>query len=194
MNATLLPDGTVLVTGGTSGGGFNNATGAVLAAEIWNPITEKWSQAASMQVRRLYHSTTLLLPDGRVLCTGSGRPVASNGGTNNPDAEIYSPPFLFKGARPAITSAPSTVNYGQTFFIETPDGTGITNVTWIRLSSVTHSFNMNQRINRLNFAQVPGGLNVTAPSNPNLCPPGHYMLFILNNTEVPSVSRVIQIQ
>jgi hypothetical protein len=106
---------------------------------------------------------------------------------------IYSPPYLFKGARPAISSAPATVSYGQTFFVQTANAASIAKVTWIRLPSVTHAFNMNQRINRLSFSQATGGLNVTAPSNPNLCPPGHYMLFILDGNGVPSVATIIRI-
>ncbi len=196
MNATILADGKVLATGGTSGGGFNNAFGSVLAAEIWDPATESWSTMASMQIRRLYHSTAVLLPDGRVLSAGGGMPAGEGGiDTDHPDAEIYSPPYLFRGARPTITSAPTTVNYGETFTVKTPDFNSITKVTWIRLSSVTHAFNENQRINYLSFTKVvKGGLFITAPSNRNVCPPGHYMLFILNSNGVPSVARIIRIQ
>ena len=85
------------------------------------------------------------------------------------------------------------MNYGQSFFVDTPDAAGVTQVTWIRLSSVTHGFNMDQRFSRLSFSQVAGGLNVLAPSNPNLAPPGHYMLFILNGNGVPSVAKIIQV-
>ena len=183
-NATILPDGKVLVTGGTSGPGFNNFNTPVFAAEMWDPATENWSTMASQQSFRVYHSGAVLLPDGRVLTVG---------GDNVLTAEVYEPPYLFKGARPTITSAPASVNYGQTFFVETPNATGITQVTWIALSSVTHSFNMNQRINRLSFSQAAGGLNVVAPSNANLAPPGYYMLFILNGNGVPSVAKIIQV-
>jgi len=184
LNATVLPDGKVLVTGGTSGPGFNNTNTPVFAAEMWDPATETWATMASQQFPRLYHSGAVLLPDARVLTIG---------GDNVPQTEIYEPPYLFKGARPTINSAPETVSYGQTFFVETPNAASIAQVTWIRLSSVTHSFNMNQRINRLSFSQVAGGLNVVAPSNANLTPPGHYMLFILNGNGVPSVARIIQL-
>jgi hypothetical protein len=196
LNATLLPDGKVLVTGGTSGSGSNNATGAVFAAEMWDQATGSWSTMASMQVPRLYHSTAVLLPDGRVLSAGGGRPAASGEDplTEHRDAEIYSPPYLFTGVRPTITSAPTTsVGYNQTFFVGTPEATGVTKVTLIRLSSATHSVNMNQRINNLSFSQGSGGLNVTTPLNNNLCPPGHYMLFILNGNGVPSVAKIIQV-
>ena len=170
LNATLLPDGKVLVTGGTSGPGFNNTNTPVFPAEMWDPVTETWMTMASAQIRRLYHSTVVLLPDGRLLSTG---------GNGFPQTEVYEPPYLFKGARPTINAAPTAVSYGQTFFVETPNVASITQVTWVRLSSVTHGFNMNQRMNHLSFSRVASGLNVDAPSNANLTPPGHYMLFIL---------------
>jgi hypothetical protein len=183
-NATLLPDGKVLVTGGSSGAGFNDTTKPVFPAELWDPDTESWTTMASQTVGRFYHSVAVLLPDGRVF---------SAGGDDVFQTEIYSPPYLFKGARPTISSAPTTVNYGQNFFVGTPEATGITKAHWIRLPSVTHAFDMNQRINRLTFSQGTGGLNITAPSNPNLAPPGHYMLFLLNGNGVPSVAKIIQL-
>jgi hypothetical protein len=195
QNATLLPDGTVLVTGGTSAPGFNNSAGSVFAAELWNPVTERWSTMASMQVRRLYHSTAILLPDGRVLSSGGGRPWADGEpyGTEHRDAEIYSPPYLFKGARPTLEFAPAQVGYGETFFVGTPDTSQISKVTWVRLSSATHALNMNQRFNTLSFTATTGGLNVTAPVRPADCPPGHYLMFILNGSGIPSVARVVRI-
>jgi hypothetical protein len=139
----------------------------------------------------VYHSTTLLLRDGRVLHTGSGDAA---GNANHYDAEIFSPPYLFKGARPYISSGPVTVNYGETFFVGTGAPTNIARVTWIRLGSVTHAFDSNQRFNELAFTPAAGGLSVTAPANPNLAPPGHYMLFILNGNGVPSTGKIIRIR
>ena len=184
INAVLLPDGKVLVTGGSSGAGFNNASTPVFPAEMWDPVTEAWTTMASAQVPRLYHSAALLLPDGRVLTTG---------GNGYPDTEVFSPPYLFKGARPTISTAPSSVAYGQSFFVGTPDAADVTSVTLIRLGSVTHAFNQNQRINRLSFTQTTGGLNVEEPANANLAPPGHYMLFIVNSYGVPSVASFVQV-
>jgi hypothetical protein len=184
FDLTLLPDGKVLATGGSSGSGFDNSTAPVFAAELWNPATEQWTTMAGNTRYHGYHSNALLLPDGRVLTTG---------GDDQPNAEVYSPSYLFKGPRPTISSAPASVGYGQTFFVQTPSATSITKVTWIRLPSVTHAFDMNQRINRLSFSQATGGLNVTAPTNANLCPPGHYMLFILDGNGVPSVAKIVQI-
>ena len=191
-NATLLPDGKVFITGGSALPGFNNPAGAVFFAEQWDPESERWQTLASYTRYRGYHSNALLLPDGRVLIGGGGHPDPPNFPPQT-NIEIYSPPYLFKGARPTITSAPAQVRYGQSFFVQTPDGADIDNVNWLRLGSVTHAFNQNQRINRLNFAATAGGLNVTAPVNPNLCPPGHYLLFILNRSGVPSIARVVQL-
>ena len=194
MNATLLPDGTVLVTGGTSGAGFNDACNSVFLAELWDPVTEQFTSVASASERRLYHSTSILLPDGRVLNGGGGQPSGENcADADHLTVQLFSPPYLFNGARPVISSAPATVSYGETFFVGTPSGSGISKVNWIRLGSVTHAFDMNQSLNQLSFSQASGGLNVTAPSDPNLCVPGHYMLFILNGTGVPSVASIVKI-
>ena len=155
INATLLPDGKVLVTGGTAAPGFNDPSGHVDAAELWDPATENWTTLASSSgIPRVYHSAALLLPDGRVLSTG---------GNGHPETEIYSPPYLFKGTRPTITSAPASVAYGQSFFVGTPNAAAISKITMLRLSSVTHAFNQSQYINELSFSQTTGGLNVTAP-------------------------------
>ena len=109
------------------------------------------------------------------------------------NADVYSPPYLFKGPGPVITAAPGRVDYGREFLVVTAEPPSISQVNWIRLSSVTHAFNQNQRINRLDFYPSNGCLVVTAPADPNLCPPGHYMLFILNEEGVPSIARIIQI-
>jgi hypothetical protein len=191
LNATLLPTGEVLVTGGTSAAGFNNPAGSVHVAELWNPDTEEWTSLASNQVNRVYHSTSLLLPDGRVLHSGSG---SSGGAPDQRNYEIFSPPYLFKGARPTISSAPATVSYGEAFPVATEDAAKISRVAWIRLGSVTHAFDQNQRYSRLTFTRSEDGLLVTAPNSRNSSPPGHYLLFILDGSGVPSVARVIRIQ
>jgi hypothetical protein len=196
INATLLADGTVLVTGGTSGSGFNNAAGAVHAAELWDPQTEQWTTLASNQIVRIYHSTTILLPDARVLHAGSGGGEDATRSERN--AEIFSPPYLFQAdgtaaPRPVISSSPGRVSYGQFFTVSTPDVAAISAVTLVRLGSVTHAFDQNQRFNRLVFTRGTGGLRVTTPANANLAPPGHYMLFILNSNGVPSKARIIRL-
>src|SRR4051812_36396521 len=189
QNATLLPDGTVLVTGGSSASGFDVPSGSVYAAELWNPATNTWTTLASAAKYRGYHSWALLLPDGRVLSAGGQLNQA--GQANGSNAEVFSPPYLFKGARPTITSAPTSVAYGQTALIGTSDS--ITKVSWIRLSAVTHAFNQEQRFMPLSFAAGTGGVNVTFPANGNISPPGYYMLFLLNSAGVPSIAKIIKI-
>jgi galactose oxidase len=199
-NATLLPDGTVLVTGGTQGDGFNNLDPQmpVHAAELWDPATGKWTVLAAEDNDRCYHSTAVLLPDGRVFSGGGGEYAPQVNKVNaprdsHPDAQLFSPPYLFRGTRPVIAQAPAEVGYGETFKVETPQAANIGTVSWIRLPSVTHSFDQNQRINFLVFKSAAGALSVTAPANANVAPPGHYMLFILNKSRVPSIARIIRI-
>jgi chitodextrinase len=191
---TLLPDGTVLATGG---GPDTNAVGvdnAVLAAELWSPVTETWTTLGSMQTPRLYHSNALLLPDARVLVLGGGRFNGGDAPTDQKSSEIFSPPYLFKGARPVIASAPSTATYGANISVQTPDAASIGSVVLMKLGTTTHSFNTNQRIVPLTFSAGAGTLSVQTPANANLAPPGHYMLFILNTNGVPSVASIVHLQ
>ena len=207
-NATILPDGTVLVTGGTRSGGagppenFNNLDPGqpIHVAELWDPGTGHWTQLAAEQEDRCYHSTAVLLPDGRVLSAGGGEffPVEGVPEENLPqdshlDGQIFSPPYLFKGTRPVITSAPATVSYGQTFQVGTAQPGDIQKVTWIGLSSVTHSFNTGQRFLALPAVPSAGGLAVTAPASPDACPPGHYLMFLVTTGGVPSVAAIVQV-
>jgi Domain of unknown function (DUF1929) len=194
LNATVLPTGEVLATGGTRGTTFNEPSLSIRVAELWNPATGAWTALASNAINRAYHSTSLLLPDGRVLHTGSGDAIQPDG-LPHPDqrnAELFSPPYLFKGARPTIASAPGTVAYGQRFFVGT--SSGVTRASLIALGSVTHAFDMGQRFMWLGITQAAGGVNVTAPAARNTAPPGYYMLFVLNGSNVPSVGRIIRLR
>lgn len=197
--STILPDGNVLVTGGSSSPGFNTSVGAALWSELWDPTTEQWTPMAAASIYNGYHCNAVLLPDGRVVTTGGGHPnapetdvVAPNFGSL-PFAEIYSPYYLFNGPRPTITTAPDRVTYGESFQIGTPDGEQIAAVSFIRLGASTHAFNQNQRINFLSFTNTSSGLLIEAPQDPFICPPGPYMLFILNSNSVPSVAAVLKI-
>jgi hypothetical protein len=220
-NATLLPDSTIVVMGGTQGNGFNSLTvgSPIHSAELWNPKAGTWTKLAKASVDRCYHSTAVLLPDATVLSAGGGefrpnpgepsQPSPDGNGNENltadthKDAQIFYPPYLFlpdgtRAPRPVITGAPADVKYGDTFPVETPHPDQVGKVSCVRLSSVTHSFNTSQGINVLKFATdttaAAPTLKVTAPANANLCPPGYYMLFILNKTGVPSVAKFIKIQ
>ena len=184
LNATLLPDGTVLVTGGTYGPGHTNETTPVFSAELWNPATETWTTLASASVPRFYHSSAVLLPDGRVV---------TNGGDNITDLEAFSPPYLFKGARPTLSGVPALMGYGQRWPVQSPQAADIRKVTLIRLPSVTHAFDQNQRMNVLQFTAGTSAIEITMPANANLAPPGHYMLFAVNSSGVPSMGAFVRI-
>jgi hypothetical protein len=196
LNATMLPTGEVLVTSGTRGTSFDDPGLAVHVAEIWSPATGAWRQVASNSVNRSYHSTSLLLPDGRVLHAGSGGATLPNGqpAPDQKNAEFYSPPYLFQGARPTISSAPASAAYGSSFTVSTPNASGIAKVSLIALGSVTHAFDMNQRFMWLTFTKNASGLTVQAPASRNTAPPGYYMLFILTSAGVPSKAKIIQLR
>lgn len=197
LNATILPDGQVLVTGGSSAGGFNSLSGAVHEAEMWNPQTGQWTQLAANSVDRVYHSVSLLLPNATVLHGASGDANDSNGQPYpaRRSHEIFRPPYLFKGIRPTITSlSKTTVGYGETFNVNTAYAAQITQVRWIRLGSVTHAFDANQRANTLTFSRGSGLVRVTTPPNARRAPPGHYLLFLLNRNRVPSGGTVVRVQ
>jgi Domain of unknown function (DUF1929)/S-layer homology domain/Putative binding domain, N-terminal len=227
--ATLLPDGKVLVTGGTQCQGYNRVdcpNGPVHTPEMWDPATPSvWQQmnpAASGETR-VYHSIAMLMPDGRVMVGGGGLPAAtgelvSNGqgettncqGTtpdNDPvecrsfghkNVEFYSPPYLFDASgnparRPAITFAPDNIAYGQQIVINVGnvDRSTIKKVVLIRLPSVTHTYNEDQRRVDLGAPAPASGdnnISVNAPLDGKACPPGPYMMFLIGDNG-PSVNR-----
>lgn len=188
FNLTLLPDGCVLATGGSRLAGFDNQDGPVKAAEIWNPVTEVWSEMSSWGSTnyRGYHHVAMLLPDGRVL---------SAGGDHHSNYEVFSPPYLFKESRPVITTYPDAIVLGYPFRVGTK--ANVEKVTLLRLGAVTHAFNMGQRINSLAFTRTPsvrtGAIDVTPPERPEDCPPGYYMLHIVDSNGVPSVGKIVRV-
>ena len=190
INLTILPDGTALATGGTSTCGASDEAGAVFSAELWDPGTGQWRTLASAGVVRVYHSTAMLLPDGRVLSTGSGD---GGGVAAQRTYEIFSPPYLFKGNRPSYDLAATNMRYGQPFAVSTSDAASIRKVTIIRLPSTTHAFNMSQRLNTLQFEVAGGGLTVTPPADGRTAPPGPYLLFLVNEAGVPSVAQTVML-
>jgi hypothetical protein len=190
LNLTMLPDGRVLAMGGTSAPGFTNPAGAVHTTEVWDPATGNWTTWASNAVTRVYHSTTVLLPDGRLVFAGSGD------GAGLPDeqsAEIFEPPYLFQGPRPTITTVAAQWKYGQRVKLTTPDAANIAKVSLLRLNSTTHSFDMNQRYIQLSFTKQSGAITMTIPTSRTKVPTGHYMVFILTPTGVPSVATIIRV-
>ena len=201
-NLTVLADGSVLATGGnSSGAALVDLNNGVYPAELWSPATGTWQTLAAMQVTRQYHSTALLLPDGRVLSAGGGIcGTCDSVGYLAKNAEVFSPPYLFKkdgsgelAPRPQISSAPDHVTYNAPFAISTPDAASISKVALVRLGAVTHSVNMEQRYVPLSFTAGTGTVNATAPANPNVAPPGVYMLFVIGADGVPSVARMVRL-
>jgi Domain of unknown function (DUF1929)/Concanavalin A-like lectin/glucanases superfamily len=199
-NATLLPDRTVLVTGGSQRN--EEKAEATNHAEIFDPEHPElgWTLLAEASVTRMYHSVALLLPDGRVI-TASGNPAQGNQASWKPPdpneelkMEIYSPPYLFRGPRPTIDTVPVEWRYGQTVSIATPDAGAIQWVSLIRPGATTHSFNTSQRLVDLPIiTRGDGAVRVQVTEEPNLAPPGWYMLFLTDHDRVPSVARWVHL-
>jgi hypothetical protein len=201
-NLTLLADGSVLATGGNStGAGLVDMNGGVYNAERWNPATGQWTTLAAQAVTRQYHSTALLLPDGRVLSSGGGIcGTCDQVGYLAKNAEVFTPPYLFKkdgsgqlAPRPEITGAPGTVSHGTSFQITTPNAASIQKVGVMRLGSQTHSVEMEQRYLPLSFTAGNGTLTATVPANVHTAVPGVYMLFIVDSAGVPSVAKIVNL-
>ena len=197
-NSVLLPNGKVLVQGGSRVN--NDATTATLGADLFDPATGSWSSttpggAGFATFARMYHSVALLLPDATVATAGSN----PQRGTYDHHIEIYSPAYLFDAngnpaTRPVITGAPRRIGYNSTpFTVQTPDALNIQSVVLVKPGSDTHAYDMEQRLVGLTFTATSGELTVNAAPNLNIAPPGYYMLFVLNQTGVPSVARFIQV-
>ena len=193
MNATILPNGKVLAMGGSLND--EDAATASLNADLYDPATNTFSSAGANVFPRLYHSGSLLLPDATVALVG-GNPTR---GSYEQHIEIYSPAYLFNlngtpALRPSITAVtPPTFGYGASFQVQTPDAANISSVVLARPGAQTHAFDMDQRLVGLSYSVGAGVLNVTAPPNGSIAPPGYYMLFILNSAGVPSVASFVRV-
>ena len=202
MNAVILPNGEILAVGGSVDDEDTDTLS--LNADLFNlnsvnlnsnpPNLGTVSSAGANATERLYHSVALLLPNATVWLAG-GNPER---GTYNNTMEIYQPPYLFTSTgalatQPTITSAPSSITYGNTFTVDTPNASSISSVVLVRNGTVTHAFGMDQRMVGMNFTVGSGSLTVTAPPNGNIAPPGYYMLFILNRSGVPSVAKMVRL-
>ena len=164
-NVIILPDGKVLIAGGIDEGRDLGDGNLIPIPEMFDPETETWTDMAPLGSFRVYHSSAVLLPDGRVWWAGS------NG---NPTAEVFSPPYLFQGPRPVIDAAPESVEYGETFNVGTLEAADIASVVFIRSGAATHSVNMTQRYVAASYTYVNSTeIEVTAPIEPNIAPPGY---------------------
>lgn len=188
VNAVVLPDSTVFETGG--GAKSVTFSGApVLSAQIFHPKTNAWTTAASPSVARLYHSSAVLLPDGRVATFGSN-PTSSF----EMRIEIFTPPYLQTGtARPTVTGAAADLHYGDYASFATTQSAPITSAVLVRPASTTHQSDPNQRLIDVGFAKTATGVSVTMPTERNLAPPGWYMMFVVDAKGVPSVAKWIHL-
>ena len=192
VNAAILPNGKVLATGGSAV--WNELTNVNNSAEIWDPTTGTWMLGPNGQRARLYHSVSLLLPDGRVLVGGGGAP----GPQPNKNVEIYNPPYLYDAAgqralQARFTSAPANIDIGETFFADFTDAADISRVTLVKSGSVTHSWNMEQRFVELTFVRSGSRLRLQAPTRAADAPPGFWLLFAFNENGVPSHASILKI-
>jgi len=193
MNATILPNGKILATGGSTND--EDTATASYNADLYDPNSNSFSSADVNAFPRLYHSGSLLLPDGTVALAGGNPSRVSY----KQHLEISPPAYLFNAdgsaaTRPTITSlSGSTFVYGAGFQIQTPDAANITSVVLVRPGAPTHAFDMDQRLVGLSYTAGAGVLNVTAPPNGNIAPPGYYMLFILNSAGVPSIAPFVRL-
>ncbi len=184
-DVVILPDKTLLVVGGGTDESYGNPQ---LIPELFDPQTQTWTELPPQVYGRMYHATTVLLPDGRVLSAGQDE------GPGMFTGEIYEPPYLFKGPRPQLDKAPQRVGYGSQFSLAGTPANEIGAIGLIAPTTNTHSFNNSQRYVELDFdILTPQALTVAAPANGNLAPPGYYMLFIVTPDGVPSVSRFVQV-
>lgn len=184
VSAVLLPDGKVLETGGA----LHNRANPVHESSIYDPATDTFDPVAADPEARGYHSSAFLLPDGRVMTTGDN----PGNGTWNHNVSIYTPPYLLKGQRPTITSVIDTQwNYGDTqrITVDRP----IAKAELIRPAAVTHSSDPNQRFVDLPLSVDGNNIDLNVTSNPNIAPPGWYMLFAVDANGVPSVAKWVHL-
>jgi FtsP/CotA-like multicopper oxidase with cupredoxin domain/streptogramin lyase len=188
VNAVILPDRTVVATGGSAIS--EDAATASLEAEIFDPAANTWTTGAAARVPRLYHSTAVLLPDGRVLTAGSNPRRRDD----ELRLEVYHPPYLFRGPRPCIEHAPAQVKHGDSFTVHTPNAADIKWISLVRPMATTHSYDSDQRLVDIPFKRSGMcKLNARMPGNANLAPSGHYMLFLVNRKGVPSIAHWVHV-
>ncbi|KAG7143596.1 Galactose oxidase like protein [Verticillium longisporum] len=206
-NAVVLPDGTVLVTGGQRRAVVFTNTDAVLTAELFNPTTKTWTQLAAAAVPRNYHSVSILLPDATVFTGGGGLCYVStiggstagcNKAADHADGEIFSPPYLFNddgsaAPRPAISGlAQEAVSAGTTLSFDVEGN--VASFSLIRTGTVTHSVNSDQRrIPLKRFRAQNGKYTVTLPTDRGVLLPGYYYLFAISAKGVPSVAKSVHV-
>jgi hypothetical protein len=197
LNAVLLPDRTVFV----SGGAIRHEQADVrpvarLQSELYDPATDTWRPGAAAGVIRMYHSIALLLHDGRVVTTSGNPPPGGDLVPWQPPQpreemaiEVYSPPYMFAGPRPVIDQAATEWTYGASVDVASAQAPTILWAELVRNGVTTHSFDNSQRLVDLPITgRAAGRLTVTTPAGPALAPPGWYMLFVVDEAHIPSIA------
>jgi hypothetical protein len=202
FNMVILPDGKVLVTGGT--GFVRNAANhsPVFTPQIWNPDTGTWTPMTGSSALeadstiRGYHSNAILLPDGRVLTHSGFSNYGSDtqAGLDSRRATIFCPPYLFKqdgslADRPVIQACADTVVPGHSFSLAMSDTFAIASACLLRPATSTHAFNQDQRFVPLTIQSRKGmNLVLDGPVNLYTAPPGDYLVFLVDSLGVPSIA------
>jgi hypothetical protein len=196
-SSVILPDDKILTTNG-SGDYRGRSASNILKAQFYDPGATEFRRAAAPSVGRNYHSEALLLPDGRVITMGSD-PLYSDADNRKPGTfekriEIYSPPYLFQGDRPAIASGPVRVKRGGTFWFGSPHARRLETARLVRPSAVTHVADVEQRSIKLNYKLNGDGIDVTIPASEGLVPSGWYMLFVTDDHGAPSKAHWVHVR
>jgi hypothetical protein len=199
-----LPDGTYLILNGAQQGvaGFGLATNPNLNAILYDPtqpIGSRISILANTIVARMYHSEATLLPDGRVLVSGSDPQTNfPNGTVEFPEEyriEVYVPPYLTQGfTQPSYKLPEADWAYGGQYQITNvvlPQNSGM-RVSLIAATASTHGNAMGARTIFPAFTCGGGTCTITAPPNSGVSPPGWHQLFILDGP-TPSHSQWVRI-
>lgn len=190
-NSVVLPDASVLVTGGQSYAVPFTDTTAQLSAELWDPATGRFRTLASEAVPRNYHSFSLLLEDGRVLSGGGG--LQPNSEVNHPDVQILTPPNLLQPdgsprVRPRMTSlVPTMLAAGSSVRITTDRP--IKSWAMTRVGTSTHSINSDQRRFELQATRVGTTgttYDIKVPADRGTSVPGPYLLWAVDQSGTPS--------
>ncbi|MET7478220.1 kelch motif-containing protein [Streptomyces sp. NPDC005648] len=194
--SSILPDDTVLVSGGSEDYRGRGASD-ILQARIYHPDSNSFDRVADPLVGRDYHSGSILLPDGRVMFFGSNPLYADKANTKpgffEQRIEIYTPPYLYRDSRPTLTGGPQTIARGGTGTFTSPQASAIKKVRLIRPSASTHVTDVDQRSVALDFKTSGNKITVTVPKNRNLVQSGWYMLFADDDQGTPSKAQWVKV-
>jgi Domain of unknown function (DUF1929) len=196
-NVVLGPDGSLVAIGGGYGnrGADKWAAGAeAKQVEILDPGSGTWRLGPPQFFKRAYHSTALLLPDGRILSAGDDNDPAKDPSRHADKAELYEPPYLFAaGTRPVLDTAPSQITYGQAFTVGAREA--VDRGVLIAPGATTHANDMSQRLVALRLLGrgADGQITFEAPPSANVAAPGYYMMFLVSPSGKPSVAHWVKV-